>query len=77
MPLPNEHSCRRVDPDRCISGSWKSESGKIAGKPVRRLFAKLKTTKERTLQSIRFPTKHWSASQAKKYCTGRFEPAKK
>lgn len=77
MPYPNYHACRYKDPDLFEKDSFRISSGLIDDKPVQRVFAKLKSTKTLTLQSMRFPVKHWKEHEARAKCSGQFEPASK
>jgi hypothetical protein len=75
MPLPNYHSCRQMDPDEFEPGTFRSFAREIDGKPVTMIGGTHKKTKKFTVQTVRFPTKYWSASKAKAHCHHTFEPS--
>jgi hypothetical protein len=75
-PYASEHSCRVADPGDFQKDSFRRSTKKIKGKPVGMIFARKPGSSKATLQSIRFPTKHWTAEEARKHCEGTFEAAK-
>ncbi|MBI3991448.1 MAG: hypothetical protein HY350_04780 [Candidatus Omnitrophica bacterium] len=92
MPLPNEHSARLRDPSEFDSDTFRrTEGGTIFGKikcpeTIGIIWGKLKGKSKPSdfpvPQALRFPTKNWTADEAKDWLKEhgikyiRFEPAK-
>lgn len=73
-PYPNNHVCHRKEAKLFKSiRSWK---GRIAKKPVTFRGGRLKSNDKLEVQSVLFPKSSWTASEARKHCSGRFTPAK-
>lgn len=99
MPYENEHSARLKDPkDFKEQPDWAKKGQKFARSPDGKIYGKIKVPstvdvvwgqlknqsgKQAAPQSLRFPTKNWTATEAKKWLKDnnvkyqRFEPAKK
>jgi len=99
MPYPNEHSARLRDPkDFKEQPDWAKKGQKFARSPDSKIYGNIKVPstvdviwgqlknqsgKEAAPQSLRFPVKNWTATEAKKWLKDnnvkyqRFEPAKK
>ena len=79
-PLPNEHSCRLVDPAKFEKGSFRSYSRTSDGKKYRVIAGRLKGKTTMTEQGFRYPKDDWTSAQANKHCKDhdgiRFIPAK-
>lgn len=92
-PYPNEHSARLQSPDKFDSKSFRRTSGgtlygsKKVPSTVSIIWGKLKGKAKPSNppipQALRFPTKNWTATKAKKWLSDNdiistlFEPAKK
>lgn len=68
MPLPNEHSCRILDPAGFQKGSFRRIKESSAGKTLWMIIGHLKGKTKTTLQAYRYPKDGWSAAQARTHC---------
>ena len=80
-PLPNEHACRLVNPDKFDAQSFRSMKRDHNGKEYRVIMGKLKNSSKMSEQAYRYSKDTWQASEAKTHCTAHngisFEPASK
>jgi signal peptide peptidase SppA len=77
MPFPNEHACRLKNPDDYKSFRRQNNAASVNGKPVDHIYGIVSDDKS-DLQSIRYPVRHWGASDARENCQakgGSFEVA--
>lgn len=69
MPYPNEHACRVRDPGDFRKGSFRRVRRKSGARPLDAIMGRLaEDGSAMVLQSYRYPSEDWTASQARRHC---------